>query len=605
MSLFTGRVQKRAIEDQAQKDKPATFTDGRLKKGPIHKKLNSLLRPSIAKEVVEGKTDKAKKILQDLAKDEDYNPGLTLDEHTHTNFHKDNKTGDRNKKALGWWDKVYKNILKGVGLSEDDRRRLASIHGLKPKVVRVKPLKDEAEEAKERANKEREREAKEREAKERESKEREAKERANREREREVKERQPKEREAKEKKPDMLPLPATLLGEMALAGSGSTRGGRRPRAEIEVLPSGSSVSSRPAPQMELQPATGIVAPAPVPITSQPQEVVPALRSRKVNIYGDPSRTTSTSQPPTPSRPAPVADEPSPASAPASAPAPAPAPVGPDEPSPASVGPAGFFPSKSMPSEQAKPPQDPSGRPQSTSGFASFKQPSASTRPVVNDVPPPASSSGVQMQISRPRRETQVVRDAVGLPQLKDMIPPERLRVEGKDATQLREDILFFYRTFPNQLKTVKFDRKNVNREYLERIHKRITAKLIGSGMPSSKAQVGVVISGAEYIKDKLREIIMENSINGLSAQDLIVNIEGSTPDDGISDIGAYEIKTAQDGKLSAQREPVYRFIPETQPKLPPKGGKSQTYKQNIEVRYKQLKENLKTIHLLRNKMQLN
>lgn len=177
---------------------------------------------------------------------------------------------------------------------------------------------------------------------------------------------------------------------------------------------------------------------------------------------------------------------------------------------------------------------------------------------VEEGEPPAPTEPDPQPEPRKIKETTVPRDPQ--PSLLARVPPERFGVTGKSVEQIIDDILYFKKQFPQQTKNIRFNRRNRNRRYVESIHKRIEAKLRGSPMLEKK--VGVVISGEDFIKDKLKEIIMENSIQGLTAQDLIINIEGKPDDPKGKDAGAYEIKRAPDGKESAQREPVYRYIPE-------------------------------------------
>jgi len=141
----------------------------------------------------------------------------------------------------------------------------------------------------------------------------------------------------------------------------------------------------------------------------------------------------------------------------------------------------------------------------------------------------------------------------------DLIPKERLSAENKNEQELLDDINYFYKTFPNELKNIDFDRTNTNLEYLKRKHKEIVAKLTAGKKREEK--IGIIISGSEYIKEKLKEIILENSINGLSARDLIINVE-KTEAKQSSDINSYEFKMGVDGKPMAKKEPIYKYIPE-------------------------------------------
>ena len=141
----------------------------------------------------------------------------------------------------------------------------------------------------------------------------------------------------------------------------------------------------------------------------------------------------------------------------------------------------------------------------------------------------------------------------------DMIPKERLSAENKTEAELLDDINYFYKTFPNELKNISFDRNNKNIEYLKSKHKEIVAKLTAGKKKEEK--IGIIISGSEYIKEKLKEIILENSITGLSAKDLIINVEKSEEKQS-SDVNSYEFKMGADGKAMAKKEPIYKYIPE-------------------------------------------
>ena len=141
----------------------------------------------------------------------------------------------------------------------------------------------------------------------------------------------------------------------------------------------------------------------------------------------------------------------------------------------------------------------------------------------------------------------------------DLIPRERLSSENKTIEELLDDLNYFYQNFPNELKNIPFDNNNRNNiEYLKRKHKEIVAKLT---VGRKEEKIGIIISGSEYIKEKLKEIILENSINGLSAKDLIINIEKKENKQS-SDVNSYEFKIGIDGKPMAKKEPIYKYIPE-------------------------------------------
>jgi hypothetical protein len=153
-----------------------------------------------------------------------------------------------------------------------------------------------------------------------------------------------------------------------------------------------------------------------------------------------------------------------------------------------------------------------------------------------------------------------------LPTAVDLIPPERLSSEDKTIQQLKDDINYFYINFPEKLRRVKKITSN-DLKVLQRFHKRVVALLRGDKVDrDAEKQVGVIIKGESYIKDVLKEIILENSINGLSASDLLVNIEGERNVEKPS-AGDYEFKVnPTTGKEFADAQPVSRLIPTTDPK---------------------------------------
>ena len=164
---------------------------------------------------------------------------------------------------------------------------------------------------------------------------------------------------------------------------------------------------------------------------------------------------------------------------------------------------------------------------------------------------------------RVNKVTELKKDV--LPTAVDLIPPERLSSEDKTVQQLKDDIDYFYINFPQKLRRLKKTRSS-NLKVLQRFHKRIVALLRGDKVDrDEEKQVGVIIKGESFIKDVLKEIILENSINGLSASDLLVNIEGE-PDVEKPSAGDYEFKlNPVTGKEFAEGQPVSRLIPTTEP----------------------------------------
>ena len=169
----------------------------------------------------------------------------------------------------------------------------------------------------------------------------------------------------------------------------------------------------------------------------------------------------------------------------------------------------------------------------------------------------------------------------------ELIPKERLSAEDKSIKQLQDDIEYFYREFKEKLKNIRKTKSN-NLSILKRFHKRITGLLGGnldlskdlSKDDTDKKTMGIVIKGSEFIKEKLKEIILESSIDGLSAQDLLINISDESTGDKSKDAGQYQFKTNKiSGKTYASGEPVYRYILNEDPEQTDK--QSAVYKQPI------------------------
>jgi hypothetical protein len=144
-------------------------------------------------------------------------------------------------------------------------------------------------------------------------------------------------------------------------------------------------------------------------------------------------------------------------------------------------------------------------------------------------------------------------------------PSKRMGKSLDDLTveEIQKDLDYFYKTYANRLKKLKRS-KSKNIKVLKRFYKRVLALLRVEQPEEDKKNIGIVIKGSDYIKQKLKEIILENSIDGLSAKDMLINIEGKE-DAQKADAGQYVFKTnTANGKTYAEGEPVERLIPKTE-----------------------------------------
>ena len=266
------------------------------------------------------------------------------------------------------------------------------------------------------------------------------------------------------------------------------------------------------------------------------EGISSLTDELMKVSPKPKDTPADTPADTPSEPAEPPMEPAPAPAPAPEPSPAPAPAPEEE-------------------EEKEEQRSPDTAPKAVKTLTENKTP-----------------SGKVVDIDIDRVPTKI-----------ELIPKERLSAEDKSIKQLQDDIDYFYREFKEKLKNIRKTKSN-NLSILKRFHKRITGLLGGnldlSKDDTDKKTMGVVIKGSEFIKEKLKEIILESSIDGLSAQDLLINISDESTGDKSKDAGQYQFKTNKiSGKTYANGEPVYRYILNEDPEQTDK--QSAVYKQPI------------------------
>ncbi len=151
----------------------------------------------------------------------------------------------------------------------------------------------------------------------------------------------------------------------------------------------------------------------------------------------------------------------------------------------------------------------------------------------------------------------------------ESIPESRLGTQGKEVNELVDDIEFFLKEFPSQLKSEKtiFNKvdKN-NKNDLIKLHTKIATKLkpnISSSSSSSNKKVGVVINAESYIKEQMKKLLEEGVFSNLKPSDIVIDAGGTKKqdDEGTKDIGNFEVKESADGGLSSKREGIYRYLP--------------------------------------------
>ena len=158
------------------------------------------------------------------------------------------------------------------------------------------------------------------------------------------------------------------------------------------------------------------------------------------------------------------------------------------------------------------------------------------------------------------------------PSATDLIDKKRLSADYKTVPQLLDDITYFLKTFPIILKPEQkvfnsIDKKSLVK--LQKLHRKIVGKLAPTLGKEEKAgkKLGIVVDAEEYISGILKRLLLEKSFAGLTAGQLVIDINDPTASGGkktgTKSMGSFEVTKGVSGRLAAQREPVYRAIPDT------------------------------------------
>jgi len=148
----------------------------------------------------------------------------------------------------------------------------------------------------------------------------------------------------------------------------------------------------------------------------------------------------------------------------------------------------------------------------------------------------------------------------------DLIPNERRSAEFKTAKQLRSDIEFFFESFPDMLEKEMREYIRVNKtskKELSRFHRKIMGKLQPSeSISPEQKKVGVVVSADEYIKQAINKALIDAKMLSMNPADVVeLSVKGEDKKDDTQSYGSYEVKKSRSGKLAAQKEPIYRYVP--------------------------------------------
>lgn len=156
----------------------------------------------------------------------------------------------------------------------------------------------------------------------------------------------------------------------------------------------------------------------------------------------------------------------------------------------------------------------------------------------------------------------------------ELIPKERLTVEGKSTQELAGDITYFFKNFASQLKPIKAKWNKLsksqksNEAVLKRYHGEIVGRLQPEGSKAGEGKegtVGIVVDAEQYIEMKMREIMLDARFANMQPAELVDVNEGIKKKQA-SDMGAFEVRQGlRGGKSFIQREPVYKAISTSQP----------------------------------------
>ena len=189
-------------------------------------------------------------------------------------------------------------------------------------------------------------------------------------------------------------------------------------------------------------------------------------------------------------------------------------------------------------------------------------PDVPVEPVDEIATPPPADKEPEKPITRKVEE--VKDDLIVDPNINPPSKKMGKSLQDLSVEEINKDLDYFYKNFKNRLKKLKRT-KSKNLKVLQRFYRRVLA-LLRVEQPKEDKKIGIVIKGTDFIKNALKEIISENTIDGLSAEDLLINIEGKE-DTQTSDAGAYQFKKGTtSGKMFAEQEPIARLIPTTDEK---------------------------------------
>jgi hypothetical protein len=153
-----------------------------------------------------------------------------------------------------------------------------------------------------------------------------------------------------------------------------------------------------------------------------------------------------------------------------------------------------------------------------------------------------------------------------LPNKTETIPNDRLNTDFKNVAELNDDIKYFLKNYSSILSKEarlyrKVNKKNI--EQLKKLHKMIVGIIYSPALTGDSSKLGLVVDADKYITDKINQILLAKTLAGLRPEDLVIDIEGKVENPNESEYGSYKVIKNQNGRLNAEKVPVYRSLPST------------------------------------------
>ncbi len=145
-------------------------------------------------------------------------------------------------------------------------------------------------------------------------------------------------------------------------------------------------------------------------------------------------------------------------------------------------------------------------------------------------------------------------------------PKDRRKADFKTKEELIKDIKFYFKKYGNLLGDEKkrYAKMAKTLKNLKDLHKRITGKLFAD---EPEKTIGIIINADEYISRKLNELLVQKSVEGITPEDMTINVEAEKPPSS-KQYGSYLVGVNKSGLLASGNVPIYRSLPSNPEKIP-------------------------------------